>query len=605
MAPLRAAASTAILAAIALALVVPAVVRQNSASLASQGLGTDDAFAAPGSLQMRENQIGGGSLRWTRPKARFVFHDVGPGDVRIRVAVRAQRTEVLALANGAIVGSLRPGRSEMAATLPLGGDDLELELRTEGFEAGGRQLGAQLVSVEVEPASRAPLPTRLLASLIAVLLAGLVMRVLPGLPPAGALLPVAALALFALPAGLWRSPWFLTATVLTIAADAVALSVARAARGLPESRAVLAAALFAGLAIHGILAPSPLVAQGDVQMHGNKLGEVARGDFYPTSRTDHRPPFEIPYGVSFYAALRPLAGSDVSNVAVARAGSAFFSALSLVLLAVVAGRSSVPFATAAVLLWSFAPVNLRTMGFGNLSNVFAQAVFVMFLSAAALMRPGRSRTLLMLALATLSATAHLSSFIVLAALVLVATPLGSERGAAGFRALAGGVLLAGSYFALFLPLILRQLPRLLGERGGSAGVFDPFRLPVQVAAGLGAPFLLMLALSAWTSPPRLPLPLSRSILLTTGLLAVAALVSPVEVRYLLAAAPILALWGASALADDFGALPAQSAPSIVHGSGLRALARDGVRQAAGAMILIAVILHGLRVLLEFIPLAVR
>ena len=105
--------------------------------------------------------------------------------------------------------------------------------------------------------------------------------------------------------------------------------------------------------------------------------------------------------------------------------------------------------------------------------------------------------------------------------------------------------------------------------------------------------------------PRLPLPLSRSILLTTGLLAVAALVSPVEVRYLLAAAPILALWGASALADDFGALPAQSAPSIVHGSGLRALARDGARQAAGAIILIAVILHGLRVLLEFIPLAVR
>lgn len=604
----KTAAMIAILAGVAVIWAVPREVARNPRSVASLAKGTDDAFVVSG-IEPRENQIGGGALRWLRPSASFRFEAVGPGPVDIDLEVRGHRTEVSVVANGARIGSLAPGAGHFAARIPLSGSSLVLGIETEGFNASGRALGTQFVSLAVTPAPSTKagvtaVPGRLWVAFGGVLVVTLVAMTASGLGVWAAVAPPAVFLLMVLPAGLWRSGWLFECSVLVAAVGVASVVIARNARGGILARTFLQLALFVAAVVHGILPPSPLVTQGDAQLHGNKLTEVARGNRFPTSRTDHQPPFEIPYGFSFYGVLTPWSTPGVSGVPVVRAGAAFFSTLSVLALALLLGRTSASLAAAAVILWTFAPVNIRTMGFGNLSNVFAQAVFLLFLVAGGLLPKGWFRALVLSLLVALSATAHLSSFIVLFTLLLAAGVLGADRRGPAFKPLVVGVVVALGYFATFLPMVAAQVPRLLGERGGSSGVFDPWRLPSQFVAGAGWPLLALLALSLLTSAPRLILPMSRALAVAAVVLAVAALVSPVEVRYLLAALPLLAMLGASAIeADTTGAFPPQTLVALVDLPGLRNLGSELVRVPLGILLLIAAGIHGLRVLLEFIPLS--
>jgi hypothetical protein len=603
----RRAASFAIFAGVGAILVVPSLIHRNSASVASLALGTDDAFSSFG-MEPRENQIGGGALRWTRPRAGFHFEGVGPGLVEVHLEVRGHRTEVSVSANGARIGALSPGQARFSSRVSLVGTSLDFGLETEGFEASGRALGTQFVSLTVVP-ERASLDrpgsaARLWLAVGGVVLVSAAAAAWHGSLGIGALQAVVFILLLVLPAGLWRSGWLVEAAVLTGLAAVVAVWAASRARGSAASRGFLEVCLFVAVMAHGVLPPSPLVVQGDAQLHGNKLAEVARGNLFPTTRTDHSPPFEIPYGFSFYGLLSPFAGSGPSNVSVVRHGAAAFSALCVVGLALVTGRASAGLAAAATLLWTFAPVNLRTMGYGNLSNVFAQSIFLIFLVAAASMSAGRLRSFLLTALAALSATAHLSSFIVLVALLLVSLALAPDRGSAAFKPLLIGTTVAALYFSSFLPLIAAQAARLLGERGGSSGVFDPWRMPGQILAGLGWPLLATLALSGLVAAFRPILPLSRSLLATGALLALAALVSPVEVRYLLAISPLVAVLAAALFDEDQEpAFPRQTLSSIVHAPLLRGLGAPVVKRSLGACLLAAAVINGVRILLEFVPLS--
>ncbi len=608
MSMVRSKALVVILAGIAAILAVPPLISRSPSSTASLAKGTDAAFATSG-LEPRENQIGGGALRWLRPKATFQFDSVGPGFVDIDLVVRGHRTEVTLTANGAILGTLLPGQGHFTSRVRLGGAALVFGMEAEGFAASGRTLGTQFVSLEVTPgatpgAGIATVPTRLWLALGAVFLVGLLTQALSGLSIGTALLPPALLLLMVIPAGLWRSRWLFECALLLAIATLISGFVSRRALGSVSARGWLQAALLIALTIHGVLPPSPLVIQSDVQLHGNKLGEVAKGNLFPTSRTDHQPPFEIPYGFSFYGLLAPWASSGTSNVAVVREGAAFFSALSVLALALVLGRSSAVLAAASVLLWTFAPVNLRTMVFGNLSNVFAQAIFVLFLAGAVVLRPGLVRAGLLTLLVAVSATAHLSSFIVLLTLLLMALALARSRSSPAFKPLLAGVLLASCYFATFLPLILAQVPRLLGERGGSAGIFDPWRLPNLVILGAGWPLLALVALSVVSGRVRTVLPLAAGLAVTALTLALAALVSPVEVRYMLAVLPLLAIVGASTFDESSSApFPRQSLTSIVDLPWLRTLVSEPVMLPLAWLLLLAAVVNGVSVLLEFLPLA--
>lgn len=587
-----------ILAGIAAFLFLPLLLSREPASISSLALGTDDAFALEG-LEPRENQIGGGAIRWTRPKATFRFAGLTPGLVDIALQARGHRGEVVMTANGARLGSLLPGQSHFVSRTRLVGSDLDLGVATDGFAAPGRFLGTQVVTLRVEPVPGAgegsvTISARLGIAVACVLATSAVAQLIAGVSGLLILLPIALLLSMVVPAGLWRSPWLIEcATLLSLSALASAL-VARRAQGGVGARSLLYLVLLLAIAVHGLLPPSPLMIQGDAQLHGNKLGEVARGDGFPTSRTDHEPPFVFPYGVSFYGVLAPLASTAVSNVLVVREGAAFFSVLSILGLALLVGRTSASVAAATLAVWTFAPVNLRTMAFGNLSNIFAQAIFLLFLVIAGLWGRGWGSAILLVSLAALSGTAHLSSFIVLATLLIATLAVRADRQSSAMRPLLLGVALSGAYFASFLPMIAAQIPRLLSERGGSSGVFDPWRLPAQAVSGAGFPLVGLVLLSLLFGTFRPLLPLTRSLALTGLVLGLVALVSPVEVRYVLALIPLLAIAGASVF-DPVG-LPLH--PGIDPGP-LRL-----VRVLALALLLVSVV-HGSHVLVEFLPLARR
>ena len=557
---LRSATLVLILSGIVAILSVPALVARSPASVASLAYGTDDAFATEG-LEPRENQVGGGALRWTRPRAVFSFEGAGPGLVDLDLELRDHRTEVTLTANGAVIGTLRPGERRFSSRERLGGSSLVFGIETEGFAASGRTLGAQFVSLKVQPVRAAgaqpgAVPARLWIALGAVVLIPVVTQALVGQSVLIALVPPVLFLAMVVPAGLWRSGWLTECAGLLCAAGLVSALASKGARGTRFARGALQVALLLAVTIHGVLPPSPLVIQGDAQLHGNKLAEVAKGNRFPTSRTDHKKPFEFPYGFSFYGVLSPLVSPEVSNVRVVRDGAAFFWALSILGLALVLGNASAGLAAASVVLWTFAPVNIRTMGFGNLNNVFAQAIFVLFLAGAATSRRGKLKGVVLAFLVALSATAHLSSFIVLVTLLLLTLAILPDRHGPAFKPLLLGVAVAAAYFASFLPLIWAQVPRLLGERGGSAGVFEPWRLPRQIVSGAGWPLLALIALGILTRTFRPVVPLARSLALTGLVLALAALVSPIEVRYLLALVPLLAIVGAAVFDDgDPGSFP--------------------------------------------------
>ena len=93
MSTLRSAAIAFILAGITAALVLSPTLSRSPASLPRLPLGITAAYLAFG-LEPRENQIGGGAIRWTRPKAAFQFESLGPGEVDVEVEIRDHRSEV-------------------------------------------------------------------------------------------------------------------------------------------------------------------------------------------------------------------------------------------------------------------------------------------------------------------------------------------------------------------------------------------------------------------------------------------------------------------------------------------------------------------------------
>lgn len=604
---LRPATLAAILAGILGFASLPTRVLQEPASVASLELGTDDAFAVEG-MEPRENLVGGGALRWTRPLAAFEFEGLGPGAVDLSLRVRDHRTDLTLVANGAVVGTLPVGGTAFTSRVVLPGRDLRFEIQTEGFTAGsGRTLGTQFQSLTVSPSEKARrLPARLGTAAAIVCFVSVLGVWLAGVPAPLALASPLLLVLTTLPSGLWRSAWLVECAVFLSVASGIAAWITRPAPARAFLRSGLFLASLGAITTHAVLPPSPLVIQSDAQLHGNKVGEAAKGELFPTSRTDHRPPFDFPYGISFHGLVAPFSGSSSENAGLARRAAALASGASIAGLAFAWVRAAPMAAPAAVLLWAFAPVNLRVMGFGNLNNIFAQAIFALFLSTLVLSQRGRFRSAFLVLLVALSATAHLSSFIFMSALLVGVSLFRRARAHEGFRPFLAGVVVAACYFAAFIPLVLRQLPRVLGERGGSRGVFDPWSLVDAIAvngAGAAALGLVVLSLVAGRVGPMLAWP--REQILTALGLAVLGLVSPLEVRYMLALMPIIASLGGAAfnsprVRDD--GFPAHDLSSIVPLRLVRLLVSPTWTPLIASSLLAVHVWGGLRVLREFVPL---
>ena len=539
----------AAIAAVVLLSVVAAVVltRLGPAPAADVARGSEEAFGR--GLHRRELPPGIGPQRWTTARAAFTFRDLPRTSATLVVEIRDARAPVTVAADGVILGRLESG--VRAASFPLaatGRRGREVELWSEPFRAGdGRLLGALLGRVVIVPAERDswPPPAILLELILPALLAFAVAR-FAGLRSEWAALTALVTLAFATsalwPSGLAHSPYGPRLCALLCAGSVLALAFALlVARRHPAAAPAALIAFFAGWLVQVIAGTSPLMVVSDVGFHANKLAAVAAGDLFPVSVTQHARPFRIPYGVSFYAALAPLARAGVDTVTLVRAGAAAAGLLATAAVFLLALSAIGPYgaAVAAVVLQILPGAFDIAYSYGNLSNAFGQSATVLFFCWWAGRVPGRWPA--GAALLGLAALAHFSSFVFVVALVcalVIADLRAEERDRTRYWAAGLGLLLAAAYYAHFAGLIWEQAPRLLeggGQgRGVSRSAWDAARLQVLTAVGQwGLPAIVL----AWLGRPR-PSPGDRysrdlaAYWLAGLVLAVPAIVSPLEVRYL-------------------------------------------------------------------------
>jgi hypothetical protein len=353
-------------------------------------------------------------------------------------------------------------------------------------------------------------------------------------------------------------------------------------------------AVFAAWLVQGLCGTAPLRVVSDAVFHANKLAQVSAGDWFPTSVTQHARAFRIPYGVSFYALLVPLHRMGLDPALLVRAGAAASGILaSAALFLLLAARSPRAAAVAVVVLQLVPATFDYGFSYGNLSNAFGQSMTVLLFAWWA---GGGRRGAVGAALLALAALSHLSSLIVL--MVLLAA-LVAARGREVLRdrprivAVGAGLALAALYYVHFAPLVFEQVPRLLeggGQgRGASQGVWAAARL--QVLTALGEWGIAAMVLASFGRPrtaaataagaPSSGSHLDRDLCafwVAGLLLAVPAVVSPLEVRYVYALT--LPLAAAAGLGWD------------------RLAARGGVSSVAAWLLLAVQAVAGARAVIE-------
>ncbi len=541
---------------------------------ASEGAFADGVH--PRELQPRSQPI-----RWTSPRAFVRFRDVPRGPATLRVALHGQAGPVAVAASGVLLGVLEPGTTSASFQIPIDDGRLDVELGAQTIQGGDRRLGALLDVVSLDtPRRTLPSPALLLTLAIPALTAVVVSGLVAGAPPlvAGALgLVVLAVQLgLAWPNGVARSPYVGTlAAELTAAAFAAGAFAWWMRRSDPSAGGWAFACAFAALVVQGVLATTPLMAVSDLLFHVNKLHAVAAGDLFPTSRTQHSRPFVIPYGVSFYALLAPLLRARLDAIALVQGGASLASAAASCALFAALRPRSARFACAAILVLQLLPGTFDIYSYGNLSNVFAQAVTVAFFAWWVRDAPGGPSV--GAALVALACTAHLSGLIVL---VAFAAALALARGRAVLEdrtrlaALGVGLALGAVYYLHFTPLILDAIGRLReggGQgRGASLGATGALLFQLVGARQIwGLPALALAALG-WPALRHETLGRDVTALWLGGLaLAVPAVLSPLDVRYIYALTLPLA---------------------VCAGAGLEALARRGRAGVASAVALLALLL---------------
>ena len=511
--------------------------------------GTEEAFVR--GLYPREVLPGGGLRRWTTDRVRVAFRNVPAGDSTLEVRLRGHRGPVAVAVDGLWVGSLDASESSRRFPLPArpaGRRDVELSLPV--FRAGdGRDLGAMFESVSLEiPASRRP-PWMLVTVAVGLALTTALLALACGLGPwlsTGVAAAVAGLQLLLLwPSGLVRSPYAATLSALLWLGVLVAAGFSSwiRRRFIGSGPAAFVSALGAWIVL-AVLATSPVMVASDAVFHAHHLERVARGGFFPVSVTQHARPFRFPYGVSFYALLAPLERLGIDAVVLVRAGAALSAFVGSLVLFVLLARTSALASAVGVAILLLQPVSFDVLSHGNFSNVFGQSVTLIFFVWWAGSRQAGGWPL-GAGLLTLAALAHFSSFVVLVALCAFLVLVGRRSlGRTRTLALVAGLTLAFLYYGSFARMILEQLPRLLEGAGSGRGAPGPltvlWRELREAASGWGLPAIALALLGLPRSQERPGRDL-MAYWLAGALLAVAALVSPVDVRYMYALAPILAI----------------------------------------------------------------
>lgn len=307
----------------------------------------------------------------------------------------------------------------------------------------------------------------------------------------------------------------------------------------------------------------PLFVSSDALFQANRFGELLHGNWFPVSVTQHASPFQIPYPVALYVVAAPgaLAGLDPVRVLQLVAGLADWTAgLALVYLAARFWNDARAGIFAAA-LHALVPINFMALSAGNLTNVFGVATTLLFLTALLCLAASgsswaRGATFVS---SVLALTSHLSTFL----LGMVLTPgwllvirwtfpgLDRRRWWTCAGLAAAGVAVALLYYTGYLELFLSQ-----ARRAAEGGALEGTRVPAGWLGRLssrselaleqmGAGFLLLTAagtVAILRRPRSTPLHGAVGVwIAATALFLLLDLLTGIEVRYVLGAAPLLAL----------------------------------------------------------------
>jgi hypothetical protein len=324
-----------------------------------------------------------------------------------------------------------------------------------------------------------------------------------------------------------------------------------------------AAALFLKLLV--LLHPNMPV--GDAMFHAHRFQGVLGGHLYFTSIAPGGYAFPYPPGLYVFASIfSGLVRRGASDMALLRIiACAVDTAAGLLLYIIVVKAWSNRLAGAmAVAIYHLVPVDLAVLTTGNLTNAFAQslAVGALALMASGMVRLERWGWTAALALALAAAyMSHTSTLAILFVATLATAALFRLRGGQALRSPAAAIALAtigaavlavAVYYAHFLDTYRAEFARIGHETAtaapdaGGRMIGDRLRLvPYSLGVYLGAPVLLFACLGGVELVlrrvgDRLALTLGGWALSCLAFLAIGIL-TPVDMRYYLAAVPALAI----------------------------------------------------------------
>ncbi len=293
----------------------------------------------------------------------------------------------------------------------------------------------------------------------------------------------------------------------------------------------------------------PLRVSSDADFQANRMLHFLEGNWHPTSVTQHDPPFDIPYPVSLYVVTAPLVLLGAERVASLAFMTGLFDVFVSIVLIYLGWRflDDLRAGILAGILYQLVPVNALSFSAGNFTNLFAVAALSL---AFAFMF---SSPVICAFWTFLALTAHLGMLIEGAILWpawlfffwLAPTPVNDQRKRLTL-ALMVAALLAGVYYFGYWDLFTSQWDRALERESATVAAGPGSKL-----AELGWVFVVVAALGALSLAKR---PFSSSFpraaatwLGVTVVFAVIDTLSAIEIRYVLQALPLLALFAGAYL----------------------------------------------------------
>jgi hypothetical protein len=308
---------------------------------------------------------------------------------------------------------------------------------------------------------------------------------------------------------------------------------------------------------------------GDTLFQAHRFQEVLAGHLFFTSIAPGN--YLFPYAPGLYvisSLFSGLVARGLADMALLRVVTVTTDAIAGALLygLVARARGDRVAGACAVALYHLLPLDFGVLSTGNLTNAFAQSLSVIALAmmgGAALTLHRRFVLAAFVVVATAAFLSHTSTFAILSAACLLTAVLFWWRGGVALRpsamAILTGVAIAillavGLYYAHFVETFRTQLARIGGETaaaapdaGGRGIMARLFAVPRYVYLYFGVPGALLAAwgiVASWRQgrTDRLTLSLQGWALACLVFLVIG-IVTPVDMRYYLAAIPVIAIAG--------------------------------------------------------------